>query len=75
MDLNVSTKCKWTKTHIFLEMRAAVCYSRDTDIYSQNTSLTNSFYHKAVLRCAGCFTGSVLTDLFGIQQNGKRAVI
>lgn len=32
------------KTHIFLEMRAAVCYSRDTDIYSQNTSLTNSFY-------------------------------
>ena len=43
------------KTHIFLEMRAAVCYSRDTDIYSQNTSLTNSFYHKAVLRCAGCF--------------------
>lgn len=52
MDLNVSTKCKWTankhrqnagKTHIFLEMRAAVCYSRDTYIYSQNTSLTNSF--------------------------------
>ena len=31
------------KTHIFLEMRAAVCYSRDADIYSQNTSLTNSF--------------------------------
>ena len=43
MERNVSIKCKWTKTHIFLEMRTAVCYSRDTDIYSQNTSLTNSF--------------------------------
>ena len=50
MDRNVSTKCKWTKTHIFLEMRAAVCYSRDTDIYSQNTSLTNSFYHKTTIK-------------------------
>ena len=52
MDRNVSTKCKWTnagKTHIFLEMRAAVCYSRDTDIYSQNTSLTNSFQHKTTI--------------------------
>ena len=53
MDWNVSTKCKWTqnagKTHIFLEMRAAVCYSRDTDIYSQNTSLTNSFQHKTTI--------------------------
>ena len=38
------------KTHIFLEMRAAVCYSRDTDIYSQNTSLTNSFYHKTTIK-------------------------
>lgn len=46
MDRNVSTKCKWT----FLEMRAAVCYSRDTDIYSQNTSLTNSFYHKTTIK-------------------------
>ena len=35
--------------HIFLEMRAAVCYSRDTDIYSQNTSLTNSFQHKTTI--------------------------
>lgn len=52
MDLNVSTKCKWTagKTHIFLEMRAAVCYSRDTDIYSQNTSLTNSYNHKTTIK-------------------------
>ena len=54
MDRNVSTKCKWTqnagKTHIFLEMRAAVCYSRDIDIYSQNTSLTNSFYHKTTIK-------------------------
>lgn len=49
MDLNVSTKCKWT-THIFLEMRAAVCYSRDTDIYSQNTSLTNSYNHKTTIK-------------------------
>ena len=47
MDRNVSTKCKWT---IFLEMRAVVCYSRDTDIYSQNTSLTNSFYHKTTIK-------------------------
>lgn len=37
------------QTHIFLEMRAAVCYSRDTDIYSQNTSLTNSFQHKTTI--------------------------
>ena len=50
MDRNVSTKCKWTKTHIFLEMRAAVCYSRDTDIYSQNTSLTNSYNHKTTIK-------------------------
>ena len=35
--------------HIFLEMRAAVCYSRDTDIYSQNTSLTNSCQHKTTI--------------------------
>ena len=59
MDRNVSTKCKWTankhrqnagKTHIFLEMLAAVCYSRDTDIYSQNTSLTNSCWHKTTIK-------------------------
>lgn len=53
MDRNVSTKCKWTqnagKTHIFLEMRAAVCYSRDIDIYSQNTSLTNSCIRKQIV--------------------------
>lgn len=33
-----------------LEMWASVCYSRDTDIYSQNTSLTNSYNHKTTIK-------------------------
>ena len=50
------------KTHIFLEIRAAVCYSRDIDIYSQNTSLTNSFSHKTIRK-----------DMFYAVPNVSRA--